>query len=607
MCAAASSLGLQACLGELAYQLVPRFAGLAVALACFFAGAAAGLWLPRHYIRRQLRTRAELSTTEQNKNAASELVSSLIGGLALVVALGWTLLAVLTLCFEDYRDLLSVRFLHPLMLKTLLLAAPLYLGLLLVGAASTTALIALHGWQRLATYPHTHVARLWVALLSGGLAGATAALLLDSIALCALAAPLLTFAAAALAVLRPTPATPVPAARLDEPLIDEHRLWLVLIGVTATIIAVAIRIALTLPVIRPENAAAILCILLLSALSGVLLTRGLHRFSTRTEAAPFMLLLSAVFLVLPGRFLFVPPPAQPALRLVLITLCATIAIALCARRLALHTDSIQFSLSWTGRIVAGALGLALLLLVLLAAEASSNTIAALASLIATGTAGLLFILESRLPTRPRLAGLALVVVWIMLIPASAVSQPTEPPIAELPQRSLSVVARERNALRDTLIADSFEYHTLALPTLDAVAADCWQFDLSGPRYDLLIIEPSIQPETTILDTAFAQRLLNRAQNSLSVGGRLIIELPAADGLLETLLETIVESPDPFWQGYRVCVESPSTTPATELCLAIAFGRDLPDLVARRNRVADLPVYLKPLQERETNTGGASQR
>ena len=285
---------------------------------------------------------------------------------------------------------------------------------------------------------------------------------------------------------------------------------------------------------------------------------------------------------------------QPAVRLVLITICATVAIALYARRIAHSADSVQFALSWVGRVTGAALAVALLLLAVVTPYTQPRTLAAIASLLATGSAGLIFILDNQQPTKPRFVGLTLVLLWILLIPASTLAPTAQPP-SDLPTRSLSAVARERAALRDTLIADSFDCRTLALPVINQATYGCWQFDLtratlrsahhrtvdhSGShrhRYHLRQTPAQPRPSQPLARRPPSRRAARRRRSPRSPPRR-----------------HFAFTTDPYWRGYRVCVDSPAATPSSELCLAIAFGRDLPDLVARRNRVADIPVFLRPL-------------
>jgi len=480
-------------LGEADAQLPSARHALRVVGVPLAAGVILGLWLPRRVIRRHLEGGSAATASQDTereppadrgargraaKGVEYDFAAAFTGAVVFVLGLAWVLVAVLAATLEDYRGVLTHRFVLGPGLTRVALLAPLHVTLLALGMIGATALVALHGWHRLVTQPATGIARLWlVMLVAAGFGAAVLTGATPRTTVC-LAAPLATFLAGIVAVGR-RPVGAAPTQTEPDVRMSPARLWrpLLAVGVSAAL-AAAVLVAAT-PVTGATAGAgprglATLC----GALAvGVLLACAAQRMSSRAAGlAPVCFLLAAVACLWPesathdGGFL------DAGWRVGLAGMATAACVVFAGRSASIQLGRTQRALAWVGAVVAAGSGLAFA--------------------VAPGQAGT--------TSRPMTSRGDAVVVGRTLLETSGLS-------------SVRVL--------------------LARGGPRAEMPSAWDLDLGGNRWDVVILSGDQPPGQALPRSADdARRLLRRCETALRPGGRLVIELPA-DELVHAALAT----------------------------------------------------------------------
>ena len=79
-------------------------------------------------------------------------------------------------------------------------------------------------------------------------------------------------------------------------------------------------------------------------------------------------------------------------------------------------------------------------------------------------------------------------------------------------------------------------------------------------------------------TGWQQRLLGRIATRLATGGRLLVELPTADGFEQALADFKPTASAPTWGGYHLSLQNEFGRSR-----ALLFGDDIPALIERNRR------------------------
>jgi hypothetical protein len=597
LCAAGAALGVLTVLREMRYHALSPARCPTDALAALCVGVILGLWIPRRVIRQRL-ARGPVDAGHTSPGDLTEphplrleFAASLTGALVLALALACVVLCAGAMWTEEYRAFLVGRFAYPPWLTRLLLLGPAWAGLVVTGAVGITLLVALNGWYRLVTQPHTRIARLWASTLFGTLAAGVLATQISSRAALAGLAPLIVFLAGVVAVLRRSDAVGMSTTTTTRhwPTRDEL-LLLLTAGLTAALVAGALVLALPPEGIASGQLTLGVVALAGAAAGGLMVGRLISRLRLNTEVAPLLLLAASIALLSPYQQLSVASVQVALVRLVLVTGCAAACIVLIGQRVEQTRHSIQCSLSWVGRAVAIGLGVTLLLLPIGTARWNPSAGALFVSLIATIGAGLTLMLSQRVRPATRVIGVTCVILWLVGMPVArrALARTSSPPAPAAPSAPAHPLA---TAARQLLTADSFQTAYVRPLPPTAMGATVWQFDLSGPALDLIVLESvSAADQQPCAGEEWEGRLLKRLSSRLAQGGRLLVELPTAPGVVEALDHF---DPGPHcddWVGHRLQMSS-----ETDQYEAIVLGPDIPALIARNRRTSELRVALQPLR------------
>lgn len=519
LCALAAATGLVRVLGELTEQwntarTAVGYGGAAICIGAFF-----GLVVPRRIIRRRLGGEAD-SHGGAGPGVRLEFAATLNGVLILCLAVVWTGLLGLASGLENYRILLTHRFVHPPGVTRVLLAAPVGAGLVLLGAAGSTLLVALHGWLRLLQKDPAGVTRLWMALLAAMVLGAGLATWLPQRSVLNLTTLLATFGAALVAVGRRSPGRAAADSR-HTPRIGPGALAAPLGSVA--LVAASIGVAATAHAADSFLPAGTLGwgLLLLAgaALLGLLGTRVARRVTIGADlAVPPLLLASGVAWTLPYR------AGTGAGRLALLGLLAAACVVLVGRRIADAAGRIQPAVAWLGAAVTAGLGLGFAVTSFwLRSHAVSGVVGA-SALVMTVAAGLSLYVTRTAPRPLRRWGMAAIALWFVALLAGASAwlpkdAPT-PPISD-PEPATQVGRRLLMGAdaRATIVFAERGGTDRSRP----IAGDV---DLGGPRWDVVVV--AAEPGGVTLGSERAGQLLRRCHRALRPGGRLAIELPAED-------------------------------------------------------------------------------
>jgi hypothetical protein len=602
-----ATLGLVLALHEMGYHAIPAVRGPAHAAAAFSLGIVLGLWIPRHVIRRRLERGDDGACAAHSGGMGNagdvevDFAASLAGALTVVLGLAWAALCVGALLMESYRAVLASRFFHPAWLTQFLLLAPAYVGLALVGITGATVLIALHGWNRLIAAPTGRATGLWTSLSLGALAGTALAGLVSPPRILAWLAPLVIFAAAAIAVLRRSNANGQPIRQPSErTLARDERLALLTAGLAAALIGTALFLSIPIATVTSRRLGAAAAVLAAAAFVGLPVARALARASVPAAFTPLALLLGAVALLVPyGRAL---PESQhlPLVRLAAVTVCAGTCIALTARRIGQPNRGVQYALSWVGRCVAGGFGLALVLAPTGALRWDAAAVALVVALGAVATAGLALILDSRAKAAFRAVGLIAIALWLFALPLTRTAvadefRRQEPRWRPAADRSLT------HAARALVLADPLRAAYLRPLPPSPDGASLWRFDLTGPPLDAVVLEALVETAGHApTDAELGRRLLERLATRLVDGGRLLIELPTTAFVAGAIERFDPATIDPTWGGYRLHLRHRSRD-----CEAVVYGRDIPALIARQQRLSELEMTLVPLTPSRTGRAEAA--
>jgi len=623
-CVFGGMLGLLLLVREVAYHVTPatRAVGFAIAAAC--VGFAVGLWLPQALLARSLPHRARDRWTRLAGRLApalgdagtAERAALASGALCVVLGIGWLLLLAGSGWLENLRAFLTAHFLFPPALIQAVLWVPTYAGLVLAGGMSAVALTAVFGWWRRAvstegtgklrlpmapsfrdTAPSDRAVRrptFWIVAVGAiglaGLVGTSGQLggLHEAVALLAL------FLAAVAAVIRRSPeprsVSPIAVAEGPPPVVDLPALMIVAV---ATLIAGVTLLqcqsrGMLLASRLPWHA----LVMATAAFVGLVL-HGLRRSAASGAMSLVALLLAANVWVMPFGA-FASAETSALLRLWFATALAAVCLATAAARIAGPGGSARGVLAWVGSAGAVGSGLATIGGPIWEQRLPSAPLPALATLCAVATAVLLAVVDRRLPTRARVATLAIAGLSLMLLPLAG------PPAAgEEGRTAMNQPAAEHVALREAargLLAASRE-RIAWLKLNDDSAVDpgaFWHLDLRGRFWDVVVLT-SPDSSASPPDRASTRRLLARCLRGLRHGGRLAVELPA-DSLRPALAETVAAAPEcSEWSGYRLRVESKSGGADPASCAEILiFGRDVPAWLGGQTPPEDVEIALYPL-------------
>jgi len=596
LCAAGATLGVITVLGEMRYHILSPTRCAAYALAALCAGIVLGLCVPRGIIRRRLTRRTgdankmPLPQSVQPGDLKLEFAASLAGGLILAFALTWVMLSGGAVLMEGYRGVLVRRFAPPVWLTHLLLSGPILAGLALAGATGTTLLVAMHGWYRLVTQPKTEITRLWAGMLVGVLAAGLLAGQVASRPILTGLALLALFAAGAIAVLRRSDAVATPA-------IPDTRTtllwgeWLALptAGLAAALAATALVLASPPAGATAHNPPVHIVALAGATCAGLAGTRLIGRLRLSLDLGSPALLLGAVALLMSYQYI-VAPVNVALVRLVVVSGCAAACVALVSQRIAITHHSIQSAFSLVGRFVAGGFGAALVLLPTSVERWNPSASATVVAIIATAGAGATLVLDRRMKTIHRLAGLICIAVWLTAVP-SARRALAEALQAREAQPQHAAPGPFVQAARQLVTADPFHTACLRPFSPGPGATEAFRFDLTGPALDLVILEsPAGSDDPPVPDADGGRRLLRRIGTRLARGGRLLVELPIPPHFADALDQFTQASGGRDWSGYRLRVRD-----ETREYQALVFGRDIPALIERNQRGSELEVSLEAIR------------
>lgn len=514
-------------LAELSCQARGAAEALAAGGAAACAGTAAGLWLPRAFIRRRLLASRTTEPGEPGTAAAAAppapgvdfaFASSLTGLLLLVLALLWAVLIAASSSLESFRAALTQHFVLPPAATRLLLLAPAAVGILLAGAAGATVLAALHGWLRLISPPRTTAARLWIAMLVAGLPAAALPALTGRSAALNAAALLPLFAAGMLAVWR-SPGRGAPAAAPPARPHQPAALWrhLGAPGVLAAAAGAGLTTAVPDGPLEPAATGGIAAASLCGALAGLLAAHlGRRRWPRSSRAGPWLLLAASLVWMLAAA---AGPGASPTGRLtraaVLIAL-ASAGVTFAGRELGRALGRVQPVLAALGGAAAGGGGIGLAL----AGLVGDGDRALAAALLTAAAAGLASWADARNPRGLRLGGTVVAGAWLVAALLLGPERQRPPGTrgrtgADAPPGPPTAVLRHALSGRRGVVVWPGGRE----------GDDAWHVDLGGPRYEAVILATP-DDRARVLRTEQARRLLRRCARALRAGGRLFIAPPA---------------------------------------------------------------------------------
>jgi hypothetical protein len=412
-----------------------------------------------------------------------------------------------------------------------LLWGPAVIGLLLIGGLTTTTLIAVHGWHRLVTTPHTKVAELWAVILGAGVVGGVIVSRVETWGALALLAPLLVFLGGALSVFRETSATSAYVQRPPRACAATEALSLLLVAAAAVATASGMLPALSANALEAGAFGGAGAVLAVALLAGLAFARVLQNWSVSAQVAPLTLLASGIALLLPYHRLPSGALDPVQIRLAVAGFCAATCVVLVGRRLGRASGSVQYALSWVGAAVAAGVGLALIGGAALAERFGTAMLLVVGALVALAVAGLVLILDTRLRLALRAVGLAGMGLSLLLLP-----QATRTPAHVEGQALRSGVRLSESpatrAGRGLLIAARLRTVRVLVggSSGDDGYRDAWNVDLAGACWDTVLIERSARRAAEAPALARVRRLLRRCGAALARGGRLAIELPPGAGV-----------------------------------------------------------------------------
>lgn len=599
--AAACAAVLRFLIEELRFHVRPPSAALAVTALSVGAGVVIGLWFPRRFILRRL---AQSGGDEAGPPFPSRPLAAAVPGvvapgpgfaatlsagllLALAVACQAALLG--AWAFEAYRGWLATCFFWPPGLTRSVLLATACPPLMLLGTVATVALVALHGWLRRVSAPHTHVARLWTAILAGG---AGAALLDGSPAapvLAVLGPPGLILVAVIVAVVRPASTSlPVPPPAGPRALPRDAAPVLVMSGAAANLVGLAFALASGHVTHAAEPATASV-LLALSAIGGIAAARMLVRWYPKLPLAGPALLAASVFLVTPP--LWILGSGQATARLTAVAVAAAACIVFAGRQVGRACRSLQYALAWVGGVVTAGFCTGVVIAEWAAGYFGAARVLLVMALVTAGGALALLARENRLPVAARSVLAAAFVLWLLTLPART---PTDMDRGRLHVASAGAVFAADGAL--SLLREAVLRHagTGAGASADTLwlagPDDLWEIDVPAFRTDLLFVRfPPAARQPFPPGQANAHRLLRRMRTALRPGGRLILLAPADDELLHAVILAATRHPS----GDSVFAVSLDC--GGDAAAAVAIGPDLPAWIGQLAFPAGCTVKLERLE------------
>ncbi len=576
---------------ELCYHVQPAFSALALAGLAMCAAAVFGLWYPRRLVQRRL-TQAlggPLSTPAAGglgQGLELHFAARLTAAILVVLAAGWLLAGGAAAGLESWRTLLASRLYLPPGMFRACVTAPALLALALIGICTTIALVAVHGWYRLATWPRTNIARLWRSLLVSALAGALTAMLTGG-----LPDPLLaiggTLAASVVALAVPAGAAsePPPLPPRTGKQDPSTRLSLLNVSLIGFVLAFYSLQAMAPPgAITPALAPGV-CAVAAGTVFGAGLGRLLLHAGLAAEAAPFLAIFTIMLsTLLPGG----PEWGLPALGLV--SAAAAAGVILVARRISLLSGSVQYSLAWTGGALTCGAGIAFFAGLMVGDAPRWNGIGPYWGGLAAALVGISFLLAPYGRTSLRWSGTALagIAVAAPFILAGSVGLETSAGAekGETGSGPTAVPGREwlrTGALHWEVVGGRAAARARSGPAL-------WDIDRRGPRADLLFVPPG-EWHTPLSPAAFREagpRLLRRAARALLPGGRLVLELdPGGSSVLPAWFYFPQILPDA--SAWRLRLMSPAGTYE-----AIILGPDVDAWLAQRALPDGCTMSLTPV-------------
>lgn len=584
-CAALVALGLAAGLPPLAreicYHIHPASTALSAAGLALCAGVILGLWYPRRLIQRRLAQTLggpsddpALPAPAAGDGPEMRFAARLTAALHAPLTAAWLLASGVVAGLESWRGLLANSFHLPFALFLGCVTLPALLALVLIGVCATVALVAVHGWYRLATRPHTNVARLWRSLLAATLAGSLTAWLADETSFLLLLAVGGALAAGVVALGGPSGSTTRPRVRPDVRETDgATRLSLLNVALAGSVVTLSALWTITHRGGPIPSPASTVFVVALGAVCGAGLGRILLRTGSATGAAPFLVLTAIALSALVSR----NAERGPAV-LAPVSASAAACVILVARRVSLASGSVQYSLAWTGGALTCGAGVAFLANLAPLGGLAGSGIGPYWGLAMALTAVVTLLLDQN--TRPWLrwpgtavAGLAAVVPLLFArstppgLPSSAAHRTSEhhDPAVTLGREWLRTGALCWEALEGGPGA-----RAAAGPTV-------WNVDSAGPRVDVLFVPAARWWASSAagVPRATERRLLCRAARSVLPGGRLVVELVpgrAADLGAQPFPKHVVPAGTPQRLGLA--------TPAGRY-EAIIFGPNVADWLAQR--------------------------
>jgi hypothetical protein len=526
----AAAAGAPSLAHELCYHVQPAFFALALAGLVTCAAVLLGLWYPRRLVQRRLsQALGEPMSTpaagSPGQGMGLHFAARLTAAILAVMAAGWLLAGGVAAGLESWRTLLASRLYLPPGLFRAGVTAPALLALVLIGVSTTIALVAVHGWYRLATRPHTNIARLWRSLLLSALAGALAGRSTDGLlALLLAVGGALAASVVALAIPAGAMAGPPPVPPRTWKQDRSTRLSLLNVSLVGFVIAFYFLQAMATPGALMPALSSGVCAVATGAVCGAGLGRLLLYAGLAADTAPFLVLVTIMLsTLLPGG----PARGLPALGLV--SAAGAACVILVARRISLLSGSVQYSLAWTGGALTCGAGVAFFTGLMVGDAPRWNGIGPYWGGLTAAVVGIGFLLapHTRKPLRwfgTALAGIAAAAPFILAGPVGPGTS-VGADLGETGPDPPAVLGREW--LRTGALC--WEVVGGQATARGGGGSALWEVDRGGPRADVLFVSAR-EWHTPVSPVAFREagpRLLRRAARALLPGGRLVLELDPA--------------------------------------------------------------------------------
>jgi hypothetical protein len=507
LAAAATATGLILVLSEMQWQVAVPRAALAQLGVCLAIGIVLGLWVPRVVIQAHLKRKNPAAATVPVGEArvGFEFAASLAGLLLMLVAVLWGLLGGFVLQWEAYRGWLVESLLLPAAGYRLLLLAPLWVMVVVLGMLGTLVLVSLHGWLRLVNATRPNILQLWLLMLVAGLVAALVAQQMGGPLPLLLMTLLVSFAAAGSAVVHKPPGR----ARADLALPTRATLR----ELAAPLVAAGLVAAASAAVLLQQQGEVLLGLgavagmfvrVVIAWVLGVVLARLVLRMW------PDAVLLATVGIVVTAAVWALAMGGVAGTLLVHMGAAATVVWA--GRAATQQLGRVQVATAWIGTAVAGGYAVGMLVIGWCGGTWPAGAVALVGALVMTGAAACLLIFQPAFGAPAKVLGLGAVGAWLLV--ALGMSRAAAAETLE----TGSAVARQPSALVQRVCADSRQ--RLMCVALDG--AEARGADLQGGAVDAVVLLPC---DGDVCEAALL-RVLTRVQRRLSAGGRLVLDQPA---------------------------------------------------------------------------------